>query len=62
MLVIDGPSEAETEAAAEEAAADASTRAAEMRAAGASAKDIRKALMAEFGLSRNDAYALALGE
>ena len=62
VLVIDGPSEAETEAAAEEAAADASTRAAEMRAAGASAKDIRKALMAEFGLSRNDAYALALGE
>lgn len=62
VLVIDGPSEAENAAAAEETAADAATRAAEMRAAGVSIKDIRKALMSEFGISRNEAYALALGE
>ena len=62
VLVIDGPSQVENSAAAEEAAADAAERAAEMRAAGASAKDIRKVLMAEFGVSRNEAYALALGD
>ena len=62
VLVIDGPSEAENAAAAEETVADAATRAAEMRAAGVSIKDIRKALMSEFGISRNEAYALALGE
>ena len=62
VLVIDGPSEAEAAAAAEETAVDASARAAEMRAAGASKKDITKALMAEFGISRNEAYELALGD
>ena len=62
VLVIDGPYEAEAAAAAEETAVDASARAAEMRAAGASKKDITKALMAEFGISRNEAYELALGD
>ncbi len=62
VLVIDGPSEAETRAAAEEAAVDAAVRAGEMRAAAVSKKDIAKALIAEFGISRNEAYALALGE
>lgn len=62
VLVIDGPTEAEEEQEQTDARVGAEVRAAEMRAAGASAKDIRAALMKEFGLARNDAYAIALGQ
>ena len=62
VLVIDGPGEAEAASDAERALAAAEVRAAQLRATGASAKDIRTLLIGEFGLSRNDAYALALGK
>ena len=60
VLVIDAPGEAEAASDAEQALAAAEARVAELRVAGASAKDIRAALISEFGLSRNDAYRLAL--
>ena len=62
VLVIDGLGEAEAASDAERALAAAEVRAAQLRATGASAKDIRTLLIGEFGLSRNDAYALALGK
>ena len=61
VLVIDGPSDAEAQAAAENAQSSALNRAAELREQGASKKDIVKALMAEFDLSLNQAYDIALG-
>ena len=62
VLVIDGPSEEESAAAAQQTAVDGAARAAQLRAEGASKKDIVKALISELGISRNEAYALALGE
>lgn len=59
-LVIDGPNEAEAEAAAGKAAASAEVRAAELVAEGLRTKEIAKLLAAEFGISRNDAYDLAM--
>lgn len=60
VLVVDAPSAEEIAGQRAESRASAENRAAELRASGASAKEIRAALMAEFGLSRNDAYALSL--
>ena len=62
VLVIDGPSEEESAAAAQQTAVDGAARAAQLRAEGASKKDIVKVLISELGISRNEAYALALGE
>lgn len=61
VVVIDGPSEAEGQAAADAAAADARVRAAELVASGMRKKDVARALAEEFGLARNDAYEIALG-
>lgn len=60
VLVIDAPSEAEQSAEAQSAALQANDRAAELAAQGLRSKQISKQLVAEFGLSRNDAYELAL--
>lgn len=60
VLVIDGPSEAEGEAAQESAEDAARVRAAALKAEGARNKDIAKTLTAEFGLPRNTAYEIAL--
>ncbi len=60
MLVIDGPSEAEGEAAQESAEDAARVRAAALKAEGLRNKDIAKQLAAEFGLPRNAAYDIAL--
>jgi len=61
-LVIDSASEEESAQVRTAAARSAQERAEELRAQGASKKDIQRALMEEFRCSRNDAYALALGE
>ena len=60
VIVIDGPSEAEGQAAQESAEDSARVRAAQLKAEGARNKDIAKALAAEFGLPRNAAYEIAL--
>ena len=60
VLVIDGPSEAEGAAAAEDSQASARERAAELKAAGARKKDIARAIAEEFGIARNAAYDIAL--
>ena len=59
-LVIDAPGETEAAAGAEEAAASAAERAAELVAEGLRTKEVTKHLVAEFGISRNDAYNLAM--
>lgn len=62
-LVVGAPTKAEEHANAEAAAASAAERAAELAAEGTlSRKDIAAALRREFGISRNEAYALAHGE
>ena len=62
VLVIDAPGRSEREQAHEDAAASAAERAAALVADGAlSRKDIVKALRAEFGISRNEAYELVHG-
>ena len=62
VLVIDAPGQSEREQAHEDAAASAAERAAALVADGAlSRKDIVKALRAEFGISRNEAYELVHG-
>lgn len=60
VLVIDGPSEAEGEAAQESAEDAARVRAAALKAEGTRNKDVAKMLAAEFGLPRNAAYEIAL--
>ena len=60
VLVIDGPSEAEGEAAQANAEDAARERAAALKAEGTRNKDIAKTLAAEFGLPRNVAYEIAL--
>ncbi len=60
VLVIDAPGEAETAAEAQDAEAAAALRTQELKSQGMSAKDIRGALMKEFGLPRNVAYEIAL--
>lgn len=59
-IVIDEPSAAEEDAAQLDAAEAARVRAAELKAEGARNKEIAKAISAEFGLSRNAAYEIAL--
>ena len=59
-IVIDEPSAAEEDAAQLDAAEVARVRAAELKAEGARSKEIAKAIAAEFGLSRNAAYEIAL--
>lgn len=60
VLVIDGPSEPEIAAGAEAAAATAADRAADLASEGLRTKDIAKRLCAECGVSRNEAYDLAM--
>lgn len=62
VVVIDGPAAAEEQASHERARTGAAERAAELRAQGATKKDIVRVLRDEFGLPRNEAYDLALGE
>ncbi|MBB3170884.1 16S rRNA (cytidine(1402)-2'-O)-methyltransferase [Parvibacter caecicola] len=59
-LVIDAPNVAEGEAAAESAAASAQVRAADLATEGLRTKEIARRLAAEFGISRNDAYEIAM--
>ena len=59
-LVIDAPGETEAAVGAEEAAASAAERAVELVAEGLRTKEVTKHLVAEFGISRNDAYNLAM--
>lgn len=60
VLVIDGPSSEEKAAVAGKAAVEGKMRAVQLRASGMSKKDIAKTLASELGISRNEAYALAL--
>ncbi|MCI7505442.1 MAG: SAM-dependent methyltransferase, partial [Coriobacteriaceae bacterium] len=60
VLVIDAPSEQEHACKAQDAREGASDRAAQLAAEGMRAKQISKQLAAEFGLSRNEAYDMAL--
>ncbi len=60
VVVIDGPNEAESQAAEEDAADAARSRASQLKAEGLRNKDIAKQLAAEFGLPRNAAYDIAL--
>ncbi|MBO4364800.1 MAG: 16S rRNA (cytidine(1402)-2'-O)-methyltransferase [Eggerthellaceae bacterium] len=60
VLVIDAPDDAERASDAESAKADATERAAELAASGMRSKQIAKQLATEFGISRNEAYDLAL--
>lgn len=60
VLVVDGPSEAEGAAAAEDAEGAARARAAQLKADGVRNKDIARTLAAEFGIPRNAAYGIAL--
>ncbi len=62
VLVIDAAPEEEKQAQACSAQEQARSRAAELLAQGARKKDIVVALKKEFGISRNDAYALAMEE
>ena len=62
VLVIDAPGASEAAADAADSLEAAAVRADELRELGASARDIREALIAEFRISRNDAYRLALGK
>ena len=61
VIVIDGPSAQEEATAAQSAATSGAARAKELHEQGLSKKDITKALVSELGLSRNEAYELALG-
>ena len=61
-IVIDAPNDAEQEARAAQSGASAAARAAELAEQGERPKTIAKMLVAEFGLSRNEAYDIALGQ
>lgn len=60
VMVIDGPSEAEEAAEKADSAADAAQLAAQLVAEGMRTKDVAKRLVAECGVSRNEAYDLAM--
>ncbi len=64
IVLVIAPASAEEDArAAEDAQRSAADRAAELRAQGEySAKDIATTLRREFGISRNEAYSLAVGQ
>ena len=60
VLVIDAPTEDERKAEAAGASDDARARAVELAAVGERPKSIAKTIAAEFGIPRNEAYAIAL--
>ena len=60
VIVIDGPSEAERDADAATATIDAASRAEELIAAGVRPKEVARQVADEFGISRNEAYDLAI--
>ena len=60
VIVIDGPSVAEREADAAEATAGAAKRAKQLVGDGMRPKEAARILVEEFGISRNEAYDLAL--
>ena len=60
VLVIDAPTEDERKAKAADASDSARARAAELATAGERPKSIAKTIAAEFGIPRNEAYAIAL--
>lgn len=60
VLVVDGPSDQEGAAEGARAVACAAARAEELVAEGIGAKQAARALAAEFGIGRNEAYDLAL--
>ncbi len=59
-IVVDAPAPSEADDAAISALASAHDRARELAASGATKKTIAKTLSGEFGISRNEAYAIAL--
>lgn len=59
-LVIDAPSSAEHDRNKQDASVGAAARAVELAASGERPKSIAKLLVEEFGISRNEAYDLAL--
>ena len=61
VLVIDGPAAEERQEDARCALEAADARAAELASQGVRPKETARMLSAEFGISRNDAYELALG-
>ena len=61
-VVIDGASDQELQSVRASKTLSARERAIELRAQGVGKKDVQRALIEEFGLSRNEAYALALEE
>ncbi len=60
VLVVEGPSESEEESAALDAESAALVRAAELKAAGRTKRDVVRMLVEEYGIPRNVAYDLAL--
>lgn len=62
VMVIDGPSAEERAADSQQKTANAARCAQQLRARGMSKKDIAATLVSELGISRNEAYALALSE
>ncbi|MBR5259065.1 MAG: 16S rRNA (cytidine(1402)-2'-O)-methyltransferase [Eggerthellaceae bacterium] len=60
VIVVDGPSAAEEEADQADSADQAQRLAATLAAEGLRTKDIAKRLVAECGISRNDAYDMAM--
>jgi 16S rRNA (cytidine1402-2'-O)-methyltransferase len=61
VIVIDAPNDEERADVHANAAQDAASRAAELLAEGThTRKDITKALQSEYGLKRNEAYAIVL--
>ncbi len=60
VIVVDGPSAAEEAAGKADSAANAADLAAKLAAKGMRTKDIAKRLAAECGVSRNEAYDLAM--
>lgn len=60
VIVVDAPSDAEREADDAVATADAAARAAQLAAEGKRPKEIARQIASEFGISRNEAYTLAL--
>ena len=63
VIVIDAPSDGERSAAQADRSTDAAARAQELVCQGdLSKRDIVKALQGEFGISRNEAYNLVIGQ
>ena len=62
VLVISGPNEQESQKRNEDTLIRAKERAAELASQGMRPKDVSRHLQSEFGIARNQAYALALGK